>query len=501
MTVNEKSLSTPVLELADVRKSFGANRALKGVDLTIMAGEIHGLLGKNGAGKSTLIKVIAGIHDPDYGEVRIEGGPAKLGSPTRARELGVAVVNQELALVPTMTVAENFELGRWSSRGGFLDRERSRRETTAALERVGLKRKPHEPLSNLGMAERQLLEIAKALDGNPKVLLLDEPTSSLADSETRRLFGLVRMLKDQGTSVIYVSHRLSEMMELTDRVSILRDGRVDPAVDTSETDEKTLAHMMVGAVDEVSRVADPSEVGSVMLSVNKLNVSQRLFDIDLDLAAGEIVCVYGLVGAGRTRLARALFGLEQWESGVAEIEGKSYKATTPVEAIRSGIGFVGEDRGAGLVPKMSVADNITLGSLENFSRGGFYGRKLSVQRAEEFVRRLAIKTESVHTPVSQLSGGNQQKALLARWLLRGAKVLILDDPARGVDVGAKEEIFAELAQLSAKGNAVIYFTSDAEEARRLGDRILVMADGRIVAELPQSADEDTIVAAAGGARV
>lgn len=493
--------STPVLELAGVKKSFGANRALKGVDLSIAGGEIHGLLGKNGAGKSTLIKVIAGIHDPDEGEVRISGTPAVLGSPVRARVLGVAVVNQELSLVPTMTVAENFELGRWSNKAGFLDRTRSRRETIAALERVGLRRAPEEPLTNLGMAERQLLEIAKALDGDIRVLLLDEPTSSLSDSETRTLFRLVRNLKEQGTSVIYVSHRLSEILELTDRVSILRDGRVDPAVVTAETDEKTLAHMMVGDVREVSRVAGSSDRGEAVLSVRGLNVSERLFDVDLTLDAGEIVSVYGLMGAGRTRLARALFGLEEWESGDATVGGAPYAPKTPVDAIQAGIGFVGEDRSAGLVPKMSVADNITLGSLDRFSRGGFYGRADATAKAEDFVRRLAIKTESVHTPVGQLSGGNQQKTLLARWLLRGTTVLILDDPARGVDVGAKEEIFAELAELSSQGAAVIYFTSDAEEARRLGDRILVMASGRIVAELPQSADEDTIVAAAGGARV
>lgn len=497
----ESQPDTTVLELAGVKKSFGANRALKGVDLSIAPGEIHGLLGKNGAGKSTLIKVIAGIHDPDEGEIRIEGIPAVLGSPVRARALGVAVVNQELSLVPTMTVAENFELGRWSSRGGFLDRQRSRRETITALERVGLRRDPDEPLTNLGMAERQLLEIAKALHGDIRVLLLDEPTSSLSDTETRTLFRLVRNLKEQGTSVIYVSHRLAEILELTDRVSILRDGRVDPAVETSGTDEETLAHMMVGDVREVTRMAGSGAYGEARLTVKGLNVSERLYDIDLTLQAGEIVSVYGLMGAGRTRLARALFGLEEWESGEAKIGDRAFAPKTPVDAIRASIGFVGEDRSAGLVPKMSVADNISLGSLDRFSRGGFHGRAKATAEAEDFVQRLAIKTESVHTPVDQLSGGNQQKTLLARWLLRGTEVLILDDPARGVDIGAKEEIFSELVELSSKGAAIIYFTSDAEEARRLGDRILVMASGRIVAELPQSADEDTIIAAAGGARV
>ncbi|QFG69744.1 sugar ABC transporter ATP-binding protein [Ornithinimicrobium pratense] len=493
--------STPVLELVDVSKSFGANRALRSLNLSIDSGEVHGLLGKNGAGKSTLIKVVAGIYEPDQGSVRVRGVKSRLGSPSGARELGVAVVNQELSLVPTMTVAENFQLGRWSSTAGFLNRKASRAATVRALERVRLQRRPEEPLTNLGMAERQLLEIAKALDGEISVLLLDEPTSSLSDAETRRLFELVRELKANGTSVIYVSHRMSEILELTDRVTILRDGQADPPVETAGTDEKTLARMMVGDVRQVERTAQGAARGQALLEVTGLRVDERLKGIDLQIGAGEVVTVYGLMGAGRTRLARALFGLETWTGGSASIEGKPFAPTKPLDAINAKIGFVGEDRSAGLVPKMSVVDNITLGSLGLFSSYGHYNRKAATAKAKEFVQRLAIKTESVDTPVGQLSGGNQQKVLLARWLLRGAHVLILDDPARGVDVGAREEIFAELAELSASGAGVLYLTSDAEEAQRLGDRILVMANGRIVADLPASADEDTIVAAAGGAHV
>lgn len=493
--------SPPVLELLDVSKSFGANRALRSLNLSIDSGEVHGLLGKNGAGKSTLIKVVAGIYEPDEGSVRVHGVKSRLGSPAGARDLGIAVVNQELSLVPTMTVAENFQLGRWSNRAGFLNRSASRAAAVQALERVNLRRLPEEPLANLGMAERQLLEIAKALDGEIKVLLLDEPTSSLSGSETRRLFELVRELKADGTSVIYVSHRMSEILELTDRVTILRDGQADPPVETQGTEEKTLARMMVGEVSQITRTAGRTTHDEVLLDVTGLRVDERLKGVDLQISAGEVVTVYGLMGAGRTRLARALFGLEQWTGGKATVDGKPFAPVKTADAISARIGLVGEDRGAGLVPKMSVVDNIVLGSLDLFSSYGYYNRKAATGKAGEFVSRLAIKTESVDTPVGQLSGGNQQKVLLARWLLRGSRVLILDDPARGVDVGAKEEIFGELATLSANGAGVLYFTSDAEEAQRLGDRILVMASGRIVADLPASADEESIVAAAGGAHV
>jgi ribose transport system ATP-binding protein len=493
-----------VLELTSVRKRYGRTEALKGVHLRVAAGEIHGLLGKNGAGKSTLIKVISGAVTPDEGTVKVRGIPVDLGSPAAARARGVAVVHQELSLVESMTVAENLQLGCWPGRAGLVDRAQLREQALAAMRRVGLQRDPDERLGNLGMAERQLVEIAKALASDVRVLLLDEPTSSLSETEAERLFRLMHELKVTGVGIIYVSHRLSEVLAHTDRISILRDGLVEPPLLSAEATEMTLARLMVGEVREVEVGHETLErlgVGDALLQVSGLCVDQRLKDVSFEARRGELVAVYGLMGAGRSRLARALFGLERWSAGSASLDGEAYAPGSTGDAIRQGVGFVGEDRAAGLVPKMSVAENIVLGALDRFRKRGQLDRKAVDAAAAELVQRLRIKTQSLHAPVSSLSGGNQQKVLLARWLCVGAHLLVLDDPARGVDVSAKEEIFGELATLTDAGTTVLYFTSDAAEARRLGDRVLVMASGRIVAELDPSIDEDSIVATAGGARV
>lgn len=493
----------PVLELSGVRKTYGRTQALKGVDLTVHAGEVHGLLGKNGAGKSTLIKVIGGIITPDTGSVRVRGREVDLGSPSAALEHKISVVHQELALVPQMSIAENIQMGRWSSRRGLLDRKAMVEAVAPVLRRVGLDRDPEEKVEVLGMAERQLVEIAKALSHDVDVLLLDEPTSSLSEREAERLMELVRELRADGVAVIYVTHHLSEMLAITDRISIVRDGTMEPPIESASATERELARLMVGESAEVTTSAPPvvASEREPLLSVRGLCVGPRLKDVDLDVYPGELIAVFGLMGAGRTRLARALFALETWTAGEATLDGAPYRPAATADAISRGIGFVGEDRSAGLVPKMSVSENVVLASLSRY--GGLQGwqRAKAKADAEDLVVRLGIKTESVDVPVSSLSGGNQQKVLLARWLCSGAKLLLLDDPVRGVDVGAKEEIFAELTRLVETGSTVMYLTSDAEEAQRLGHRILVMAGGRIVAELPPQTPEDSIVAAAGGALV
>lgn len=493
----------PVLELTGVRKTYGRNQALKGVDLTVRAGEVHGLLGKNGAGKSTLIKVIGGIIVPDAGSVRVRGVEVALGSPSAALEHKVSVVHQELSLVPQMSIAENIQMGRWSSRNGMLDRRGMVEAVAPVLRRVGLDRDPREKIAALGMAERQLVEIAKALAHDVDVLLLDEPTSSLSERESERLMQLIRELRTDGVAVIYVTHHLSEMLAVTDRISIVRDGLMEPPIESASATERELARLMVGEATEVTTrtpVAAQREREPV-LSVRSLSVGPRLKSVDIEAYEGEFLTIFGLMGAGRTRLARALFGLETWTDGDATLFGKPYRPAQANDAIARGLGFVGEDRSAGLVPKMSVAENTVLASLHRY--GGLKGWNKGRARAdaEDLVARLGIKTESVDVPVSSLSGGNQQKVLLARWLCNQARILLLDDPVRGVDVGAKEEIFAELSRLVDDGATVLYFTSDAAEAQRLGHRILVMAAGRVVAELPPHTEEDSIVAAAGGARV
>lgn len=494
-----------LLQLRGIRKSYPGVRALAGVDLEVDAGEVHALLGENGAGKSTLMKVIAGAVLPDDGSMTLDGRVVPLGAPVASRAAGIGIVFQELSLVPPMSVGENVLLGRWAiGRLGDVDLARTLDATEPWLERVGLGVSPAVRVDTLGMAERQLVEIAKALSSEVRVLLLDEPTSALSDREARRLFALLGDLKRGGVAIIYVSHRLPEVIEISDRITVLRDGlRVD-TIPTSSVDEKGLAQMMVGASLSLleGRDSRPSpQSRDAVLVARGLGRPPRLRDIDLTLHAGEIVTGFGLVGAGRTRLARTLFGLEPATTGTLEVFGEQVLPRKPAEAIGFGIGYVGEDRAAGLAMRMSVAANITLASLNKLGAGPVLDRGVQAALADLYIRELNIKTSSGDQLAGTLSGGNQQKTLLARAICSGARILILDDPVRGVDVGAKEEVYRLVRSLADSGVAVLYLTSELREARNLGDRIIVMAKGGIAAELPADASENEIMALAGGIRV
>jgi ABC-type sugar transport system ATPase subunit len=494
-----------LLEARGIEKSYPGVRALAGVDLSVDPGEIHALLGQNGAGKSTLMKAIAGTVAPDAGTISIGGSEIEPGSPEAARDGGVGLVYQETSLVPPLSVAENVLLGRWPMKARQVDWSTLRREAKRHLDRVGFEVDARREVRDLGMAERQLVELAKALSLDVKVLLLDEPTSALSDRETVRLFEICRALRDQGVAIVYVSHRLSEIVEICDRVTVLRDGHKVDTVDAAGIDEARLAQMMVGGqapTAAVERDADPARADSgkpPALRVRGLARTPRLRPCDLDLHEGEIVGVFGLVGAGRTRLARTLFGLEPADEGTVEVFGKPWRIHSPVDAIAAGIGYVGEDRAAGLVPQMSVAANITLASLDRSARAGVldFGRERRIAR--EWVDELGIKVASVDQRAGTLSGGNQQKVVLARWTCSGARVLILDDPTRGIDVGAKAEVFRLVRKLADDGAAVLFFTSEIAEARSLGDRILVMADGGFATEFDAEVSDDRIMTAAGGA--
>ena len=494
------SSAVPLLELQGISKTYPGVRALDDVSLTVEAGEVRALLGQNGAGKSTLMKIIAGAERPDSGTMLIAGEPVAFGSPARARESGIGIVFQELSLVPAMSVGENIMLGRWPGPAGAVDRKRTERLSAESLARVGLRVDPSTRLDRLGAAERQLVEIAKALSADCQVLLLDEPTASLSAPEAERLFAAIRELTAQGVAVIYVSHRLPEILEICDRVTVLRDGRHVGDVEMTDVSEAELARRMVGESVELTLAQNTAQAerGDVLLRAVGLGRPPRLQPTDLTLHAGEIVTVFGLVGAGRTRLARTLFGMESATVGQVEIDGKPVHITDPRQAIELGLGYVGEDRQAGLVRSMSVAQNIVLASLRRISGLLHLDRRAERRLGRQYVEELAIRTPSADQKVGALSGGNQQKVVLARWLCAGTRLLILDDPVRGIDVRAKEEVYHLVRTLATSGSAVLYLTSELREACALGDRVLVMSKGRVAAEFPPTPSEDEIMTAAGG---
>lgn len=483
-----------------ISKRYPGVHALAGVDFDVNAGEVHALLGANGAGKSTLIKVIAGAVVPDEGELAMNGRPVPFGSPEESRRAGVAIVYQDMSLVGSLSVGENVLLGRWPMRRGMVDWLTLADQARTNLERVGLKVDPKAKVAGLAMAERQLVEMAKALSTHPQVLLLDEPTSALSGREAHRLFGIVNDLTNSGVAVIYVSHRLAEIIEIADRVTILRDGKVVASSLISEVTERDLARIVVGrelsTLPTVDR-AGTSGNGHVLLSARDLGRPPRLRGVNLDLRAGEIVTAFGLVGSGRSELARVLFGLDPPTTGSISMNGKELHLRSPADAIALGMGYVAPDRALGVVARMPVSANITLASFSHIGRGPLVDREWEMSQSTRLIDELDIRVDSRRL-AGTLSGGNQQKVTVGRWMCAGARILILDDPTRGIDVGAKAEVFGLVRKLAADGAAILYATSEIGEARDLGHRMLVMSAGRLVAEFDTSASEQQIMEAAGG---
>ena len=478
------------IHFRDITKRFAGVTALDGVTLAVRRGETHALMGENGAGKSTLGKVLAGIYRPDAGELLIGGVRHVFHSPRDATRAGVAMVHQELAFCPDLSVAENLSMGFYPRRLGlFVDRGAMRRRAEELLARIGVSLDVTRPMRALSTAQEQLVQIASAVGTGADVLVFDEPTSSLSEPEAQHLFELMGQLKARGVTMIYVSHRMPEVFRLCDRISVLRDGRYVGTLDRAEATEGEVVRMMIGRHVEtyLPQHAGEGGAGDVMLRVRGLSSPGKFRDVSFDVRAGEIVGFAGLVGAGRSEVAKAVFGLDRTAKGTVEVEGRPLPPGRIRTAMRRGVGLLPEDRKRqGLVLMMGGRQNFSMAMLERLRRLGILNRRKERAWAAEFFDRLRVKTPSLDAPVAGLSGGNQQKVALAKWLGRGAKLLIVDEPTRGVDVGAKAAIHQLLDELARQGVGVMLISSELPEVLGLSSRVLVMREGRIVGELPRA---------------
>jgi ribose transport system ATP-binding protein len=495
----------PLLSIRDVHKRFPGVHALKGVSLDVHAGEVHALLGENGAGKSTLMHLLAGVYQPDSGTISFAGEPpVTFRSEHDAQQRGIAIVFQERSLFGQLSVAENIFAARQPVTAfGRIDHAKLFDESRKLLGEVGLNVHPAMLLQDLTPAEQQMIEIAKALSLNARLLILDEPTAALTETETSALFAIIRKLKLQGVAIIYISHRLDEIFEIADRVTVLKDGEGQGTFPVAETDTSDLVRRMVGRELSYQRLGSTKshlervpvlEVRNLSEQIETREVRMRLRNISFQAFGGEVLGFSGLAGAGRTELALSIFGARRWDSGEVRIQGKRVQIRSPRDAIALGIGYLPEDRKeAGLFLEMSVAENTAAARLDRFGSWWFNRGELS-RVSEDFRRQLRIACHSVAQPVQTLSGGNQQKVVLSKWLLVEPKVLIVDEPTRGIDVGAKAEVHALLRKLAAGGTAVIVISSDLPEILSVSDRILVMSEGRITGELTaEAASEEAVM--------
>lgn len=484
--------SQTVLRMTGIKKSFSGVPALWEVDFELNAGEIHALVGENGAGKSTLIKIMTGAYRRDAGVIEYLQKSVAFQNPTEAQAAGIVAVYQEIQLVSFRTVAENIFLGREPQRFGMIDKRRMNQGAAEILERLGLHIDPCAVVGSLNIAHRQMVAIARAISFGARVLILDEPTSSLTETEVSVLFDVIRRLKSQGTSIVYVSHRFEELYAVCDRVTVLRDGRniVTQSLATL-TRLELVCHMLGRQPNEVSQgvtafagQAQNTLGQPVLLQAEALKYKNRLNGVSIEVWHGEIVGLAGLLGSGRSETVRALFGAEPLESGTVKLEGHLLSVRDPHDAIDAGIAFLSEDRKAdGIIPELSVRENLTLAALPNLTQWGIVSRKRQNELVTRFMQRLNIKAASAEQKIHELSGGNQQKVLLARWLCKNTKLLLLDEPTRGIDVGAKREIQRLIAELANQGLGVVMISSEVEELVEGSQRVVILRDGRSIAQL------------------
>ncbi|MGA3186934.1 MAG: sugar ABC transporter ATP-binding protein [Bryobacteraceae bacterium] len=484
-----------LLELDSIQKRFGGVTALRKGTCTVKAGEVHLLMGENGAGKSTLMKIVAGMISPDAGQVRFRGQPVRFRNPAESAAAGIAMVHQESLLAPHLSVAENIFLGREDRHAlGWINRREIEARARRLIERHAFPLQAEALVGKLSPAGKQMVEICRAVQQGSSLLIFDEPTSSLTDSETREVFRIVQELRLREVGVIYITHRLEELRSIGDRVTVLRDGETVHSCMLCElTTDQLIQHMVGRAVNSLYR-REPLPPGAEMLRVKGLTCEPLLHDISFTLHAGEIVGMAGLIGAGRTELCRALFGIDRMDSGEVQVDGKTVRIRSPRDAVRAGIALVPEDRQkTGLAIDLAIAPNITMASLRSVSNMGFLNLRSERLLTSEHGTRLRLKYDGPSQLARRLSGGNQQKVVIAKWLATNARVILFDEPTRGIDVGAKMEVFETMDQLARAGAAILMMSSEMAEVQSVADRILVMRQGRLAGELPRGASQEDIL--------
>lgn len=475
-----------LLEVRGINKSFPGVRALSNARFSLMQGEVHALMGENGAGKSTLMKIMTGIYQPDDGDIHVAGSRVTVHGPRAAQALGICIIHQELFLMGHLTAAQNIYIGREPRKMlGFVDEAKMRADAAAIFRRMKVDIDPDVEVGTLTVAKQQLVEIAKALSYDSRVLIMDEPTSALNDKEVEHLFAIIDDLRRQGVGVIYITHKMEEVKRIADRVTIMRDGQYIDTLPAATTDMSQIIALMVGRELADSTRASGGEGGVEILRVSNLNRGKAIRDVSFSLKKGEILGFAGLMGAGRTEVARAIFGADRIDSGEIAIHGATQKIRSPKDAVRLGLAYLSEDRkNFGLVTSMSVRDNITMASWSRFTTGRAFMKDWMLRRAaSDYVAKLRVKTPSIDQETRLLSGGNQQKVVISKWLLKDCDILIFDEPTRGIDIGAKAEIYKLLQGLAEQGKAIIVISSELPEVLRLSHRILVMCEGRITGEL------------------
>jgi ABC-type sugar transport system ATPase subunit len=468
-----------ILEIKNLSKRFGGIQALESVNMQVRYGEVHALVGENGAGKSTLMNVLGGIIECDQGEVFYKGQPVVFSNPVQSLQAGIAIIHQELAMLPSLNVMDNMFMGRMKAKNGFISWRDFEKKTREYLAQVGLDIDPYTLVRDLSISQRQIVEIAKAISMDASMIIMDEPNSSLSESETELLFDVIERLQANNVAVIYVSHKITEVLRISDRISVLRDGHYVGTVNKEEATVSSVIELMVGRQVLIQRVGEGYRTDIALLQVEHLS-GERFEDVSFQLNRGEILGFAGLVGAGRSEVARAIFGADPIKSGKLLIDGKQVRFKLPTDAIKAGLAMVQEDRKVlSLFMDMSILYNVSIAKLPQLASGGFIRGREETQTADGFVKKLSIKLSSVYAPVRSLSGGNQQKTVLARWLATNPRILILDEPTHGVDIGAKSEIYKLIRDLAETGMGIILISSELPEIMAMSDRIAVMHEGRL----------------------